>query len=356
MQAGVPDAAAEALKRGALRFETKPVSLDELVHIVEDAFAAERTPRLRPPDLVRERRDATRAIGEATLARYLTEDPGVFVRIGTVANALARFFGHSSRLVIVLRVGKLKLMASSNLTHPLEADATEILPLVHDVVETAGSLVVTNGSSRWLGPLGGSLGVHFLVAVPLVLDRAVIGAFCLVDKTPHDFGSAALGILEYMARRGAAVVRGGTRPLDDSGLLERAAFAAVLQGSVLYAQDAGHALGFAMLEVAEVPRDGSLTALFVNLPAPSLMIGVLDRHHVAAFAVAESVELVKERLAHTRCLLESRLTVNHAVELTYEDPVPRFELDVFVARSRELLARAYAETRSFLAIDARRRE
>jgi hypothetical protein len=55
-------------------------------------------------------------------------------------------------------------------------------------------------------------------------------------------------------------------------------------------------------------------------------------------------------------LLESRLTVNHTVELTYEDPVPRFELDVFVARSRELLARAYAETRSFLAIDARRRD
>ncbi|HEU5240139.1 MAG TPA: hypothetical protein VFU37_23595, partial [Pyrinomonadaceae bacterium] len=71
-----------------------------------------------------------------------------------------------------------------------------------------------------------------------------------------------------------------------------------------------------------------------NLPAPSMMIGMLDQQHVAAFAVAESI----------------------AVELTYEDPVPRFELDVCVARSRELLARAYAETRSFLAIDARRRE
>lgn len=138
---GFPDAAAEALKRGALRFETKPVSLGELVHIVEDVFAAERTPRLRPPDLVRERRDATRAIGEATLTRYLTEDPDVFVRIGAVAKALARFFGHSSMLVFVLREGKLKLMASSNLTRPLEAEATEILPLVNDVVETAGSLV-----------------------------------------------------------------------------------------------------------------------------------------------------------------------------------------------------------------------
>ena len=111
-----------------------------------------------------------------------------------------------------------------------------------------------------------------------------------------------------------------------------------------------------MSEVIEVPRDWSLSELMMNLPAPNMMIGMLDQQHVAAFAVAESIELVKERLALTRCLLESRLTVNHTVELTYEDPVPRFELDVFVALSGELLDRAYAETRSFLAIDARRRE
>jgi len=111
-----------------------------------------------------------------------------------------------------------------------------------------------------------------------------------------------------------------------------------------------------MLEVTEVPRDCSLSELMTNLPAPSMMIGMLDQQHVAAFAVAESIGLVKERLALTRCLLESRLTVNHTVELTYEDPVPRFELDVFMARSGELLARAYVETRTFLAIDARRRE
>jgi hypothetical protein len=83
---------------------------------------------------------------------------------------------------------------------------------------------------------------------------------------------------------------------------------------------------------------------------------MLDQQHVTAFAVAESIGLVKERLAVARRLLESGLTVNHTVELTYEDPVPRFDLDVFVARSRDLLARAYAETRIFLAMDARRRE
>jgi hypothetical protein len=173
---------------------------------------------------------------------------------------------------------------------------------------------------------------------------------------PHDFSTAAIGILEYMTSRGAAIVRGYAKPFDDSGLLDPSGFGVVLHASVISALDAGHALGFTTLEVTDKPRDWSLSDLITNLPAPSMMIGMLDQHQVAAFAVAESVGLVKERLAHTRCLLESRLTVNHTVELTYEDPVPRFELDVFVARSRELLAPAYAETRSFLAIDALRRE
>ena len=107
--------------------------------------------------------------------------------------------------------------------------------------------------------------------------------------------------------------------------------------------------------LVEFANDRSLSELMTNLPAPSMMIGTLDQQHVAAFAVAESIGLVKERLGLTRRLLDSRLTVNHTVELTYEDPVPRFELDVFVARGRELLARAYTQSLSFLAIDAQRR-
>jgi hypothetical protein len=47
--------------------------------------------------------------------------------------------------------------------------------------------------------------------------------------------------------------------------------------------------------------------------------------------------LVREQLVLTRRLVESRLTVRYTAELTYEDPVPRLELDVLVARCRELL-------------------
>jgi hypothetical protein len=247
-------------------------------------------------------------------------------------------------------------VASSDPAFPLDANATEILPLVNDVVESEGKLVITGPVShsflqeRALGDL------RFLVAVPYSLDRAVVGALCLVDRMPHDFSTASIGILEYMTSRGAAIVRGCTTAFDDSGLLDLGAFRVVVQASVISALEAGHALGFLMLEVTEVPRDRSLNELMTNLPAPGMMIGGLDQQHVAAFAVAESIGLVKERLAAARLLIDSRLTVNHAVELTYEDPVPRFELDVFLARSRDLLTRAYAETRSFLAMDDRRRE
>jgi len=352
---GLSAAKDEALKRGAARFETKPVGPEELLRIVEQAFVPERA-WVRPASAVSERRVATRAIGEATLSKFIIETPGFFDTLGLTTRILARFFGRFSVLIFLLREGTLRLAASSDAAFPLDASATEILPLVNDVVESEGKLVITGGASQSFLQEQVLGDFRFLVAVPYSLDRAVVGALCLVDRMPHDFSTAAIGILEYMTSRGAAIVRGYAKAFDDSGLLDPGAFGVVLRASVISALDAGHALGFTMLEVTEKPRDWSLSELMTNLPAPSMTIGMLDQYQVAAFAVAESIGLVKERLAHTRRLLEARLTVNHTVELTYDDPVPRFELDVFVARSRELLARAYAETRSFLAIDARRRE
>jgi CheY-like chemotaxis protein len=351
---GFSDGMVEALKRGASRFEAKPVSLDELVRIVEDVFAAEKAPRLRSPDVIRARRNATRAIGEATLARYLTEDAGVFARIDAVAHALARFFGHSTVFAFVLRDGKLKLLGSSDPAFPRDTDAQRILPIAHDVVETCGSLVLNSGAAELLGLGHGSMAVRFLAAVPCLLDGAVIGALCLADREPHDFGGAALGILEYLSRRSGAILRDG-RALDDSGLLQRDAFAAVLRGSALMAREAGHALGFSMFEVAELPRDGSLVSLLVNLPASGLMIGALDRQHAASFAVAESVDSVMAHLLLVRHEIEHRLSVVREAELVYDDPIPRLETDGFAARARDLLACAEAECAKLLAIDSVRR-
>ncbi len=352
---GFTDAEGEALRRGALRFEAKPLSYEELLQMVADTFAHERVPRVRAPSVLDERRAATRAIGEATLSRHLTEDPDFFARVGHMPAVVSRFFCGISVLLFFLRGGKLKLMATSNPAFPLDADAADVLPIVNDVVESEGNLVVTDGASQWLVQRQGSADIGFLVAVPFLADRTVVGALCLVDPNPHPFSSAAVGILEYMARRGSAVLKGGPRVLDDSGLLDRDAFGAMLIGSVVMAQEAGRALGYAIFEVAQVPGDGSLTQVLMNLPGPSLMVGVLDRRHLAAFAVADSVELVRKRLELTRREIESSITVKHAAELTFEDPVPRMEQEAFAARGRELLARDVAEGRLFLAIDAHRR-
>jgi CheY-like chemotaxis protein len=352
---GVSEAKDEALKRGAARFETKPVGPEEFLRIVEHAFFPEKA-WVRPPNAVSDRRVATRAIGEATLSKFIIETPGFFDKLDRDTRILARFFGQFSVLIFLLRKGTLSLAASSNPAYPLDTDATEILPLVNDVVESEGKLVITGGVSQSFLQAQALANLRFLVAVPYSLDRAVVGALCLVDQVQHNFNTALIDILEYMTSRGEAIVRGYAKASDDSGLLDPGAFGVVLQASVTSAADAGQALGFTMFEVTEVPRDRSLSELMTNLPAPRMMIGTLDQQHVAAFAVAESVGLVKERLAVARSLLESRLTLSHTVELTYEDPVPRFGLDVFVARGRQLLSRAYAETRSFLAIDAQRRE
>jgi CheY-like chemotaxis protein len=145
---GVSGAQDEALKRGAVRFETKPVGPEELLRIVADAFAPEKAAWVRAPNAVSERRVATRALGEATLSKFIIETPGFFDTLGLTTRLLARFFGQCSALIFLLREGKLRLAASSNDAFPVDADATEILPLVNDVVESEGKLVITGGVSQ----------------------------------------------------------------------------------------------------------------------------------------------------------------------------------------------------------------
>jgi CheY-like chemotaxis protein len=352
---GFSDSRGAALSVGASRFETKPLTSAELLQLVEDTFARARSPHLRPTSVLRERRAATRAIGEATLTKYLTEDPGFLDRVRSMTHVIARFFGHSSVLVFILQAGKLRLIASSSAAFPLDTDAADVLPIMNDVVESEANLVVTDGVSQWFARQPGMADARFLVAVPFVVAHASVGALGLIDRMPHAFSGAAVGILEDLTRRSAGAMQGAPRIVDGSGLFERAAFGALFHASVTMARESGHAIGFAMFEVSEVPSDGSLGDVLTSLPAPSLMIGALDRHHLAAFVVADSSESVRERLKLVRRRIGSRLTVKHCVELTYDDPVPKMEPSAFVARGEELLVSAQAEGHAYLAVDARRR-
>jgi hypothetical protein len=340
---------------GATRFEAKPLTAVELLQLVEDTFARGRSPRLRPSSVLRERRAATRAIGEATLAKYLTEDTGFLDRVRRMATVIARFFGHSSVLAFLLQSGKLRLIASSNAAFPLDAEAADVLPILNDVVESEGNLVVTDGVSQWFARQPGMTDARFLVAVPYIVEHAAVGALCLIDRMPHAFSAAAVGILEDLTRRSAGAMLGAPRIVDGSGLFERSAFGSIFHASVTMAQESGHAIGFVMFEVSEVPDDGSLGDVLTSLPAPSLMIGALDRRHIGAFAVADSSESVRDRLKLVRRRIGAQLSVKHYVELTYDDPVPRMEPSAFIARGQELLASAHAEGHAYLAVDARRR-
>lgn len=352
---GFPEARAEALSRGAERFEAKPIGLRELVRVVEDAFAGYGARPFRSERIVSERRAATRVVGEAILARHLTEDPDFFERIHSVVPVVSKFFDHPTVLVFFLRNGRLELIATTDPTLALGKDASEVLPIVNDVVESESSLVVKASVSRWLVDYRGARDVQFLVAAPCVLDNAAVGVFCLVDEVPHEFGSGALSILEDLTRRVAGVIKGGPRTLGTSGVLNHDMFGAVLRGSVQTARNLGQALGFTICGVSEVPDDGSLEDVLMRLPAPHVMVGELDLDHLAAFSVAESVELVKERLLMTRALLEAHLRFACVIEIVFESPVPDAPFDAFVARGRELLACAVAESRAFMAMDCRRR-
>lgn len=250
---GFPDARAEALRRGAARFETKPLGFDELVNAVEETLDRTRTPRVRTPESLKARRDLTRTIGEATLSRYLAEDPDFASRLAIQSRAAARFFACGSVLVFLLREGRLSLASSSTPKFATGIDASELSPFVTDIVETGSSVVLPTGASRWCSQANGADIIDFFVGIPYLLDRAAVGALCLIDNEPHSFGAGALGILEYMTGRGASVFRGGARIVDPSGLLEREAFAAVLGGGTSMAAEARYAIGLATFQVATLP-------------------------------------------------------------------------------------------------------
>src|SRR5215471_12610996 len=235
---GISEAKDEALRRGAARFETKPVGPDELLRIVDHAFVPERA-WVRPTNAASERRVATRAIGEATLYKFIIETPDLFDKLGLTTRILARFFGQFSVRIFLLREGKLRLAASSDPHFPLDADATDILPLVNDVVESEGKLVITGSVSQSFLKKQALGDLRFLVAVPYSLYRAVVGAICLCDQMQHDFSTARIAVLEYMTSRGAAIVRVYAKAFDDSGLLDPGAFGAIFQASVISALDAG---------------------------------------------------------------------------------------------------------------------
>jgi hypothetical protein len=93
---GVSGAKDEALKRGAQRFETKPVGPDELLRIVADMFTPDGAAWARPANAVSERRIATRALGEATLSKFIIETPDFFDKLRLTTRILARFFGQFS--------------------------------------------------------------------------------------------------------------------------------------------------------------------------------------------------------------------------------------------------------------------
>ena len=350
---GFPDARGEALRRGAVCFSVKPLSLTELVELVDGALSA--GPHSGPPeeasdskDSKAERRTAARNVSQAMVEAFLARTPDSLERMNRGMSLLSRFFGHSTAVVLLLRGGSLTVSASSDpLAYPIGDEASDLLSLGNDVLDSTSTIVLPTRHAQALLRRA-SRTVRFFVSTPYVIQRRAVGALCLLGDTSHDFPSCELGVLEYVAARSSAQMSDPVeRPMmGRSGLLSRDAFETLLGFTLEWASHGDMAMGITLLAPTAPPRDGSCAEIIPGLPGPRMSVGLLDRHRIAAFSAAPTLSVVRERLLAVRASVGARLEVGASAELTFEAPIPRLAADLLLKWAGDVLVRAKASPSS----------
>jgi CheY-like chemotaxis protein len=339
---GFPDAEDEALRRGAVRFELKPLSFDTLLAVVAESLSGDKPARPPEDDGVKERRASARAIGEATLEAFLDREPDALTRMNRGARALSRFFGHSTAIVLLRRKGRLTVSATSDpRAYPVGDPANDLLGLANDVIDSAATLILPNVHAQALLRRP-SRRIGFLACVPYVVADVCVGALCIVDDTSHDLPSSDLAFLEYAAGHAAALVSNPlARPMmDPTGILSRTAFIRSLGFTTEWAIREGAAMGITLVAPARALPPGSCADVFVNLPGPRMLAGLFGSRRIAVFAAADTSRVVRERLQAVRVSLAKSIDVVACAELSFDAPMPRLPPDVVLTWADDLLARA----------------
>ena len=349
---GFPDAKNEALRRGASSFEAKPLGREALVDSVRSALAGQSAPA-REGEVERSRA-TRRAVAEAVLDTTLQRDPDLLSRIQSSTRALSRYFGMTA-VVLFLRKSRLVVGASSDTNiYPLESEASDLLSLANDVLDSHARLVLPDVEGQ-TALRQSSRGVRFFACVPYWVDSIAVGAHCLLDTELHEFSSSDLSILEHVSRLSGISQANPFAPrmMDASGVFARATYYEFLSNSLEWAIERRSAMGTTVVATDELPSNGALENLVLDLPGTRMAIGALDRRRIAMFAASETVAVVHERLAKTRHDLARYVEVRASGELLFSDPVPRLTPNVLVEWADDLLARAPAGAHEVFSMERR---
>jgi CheY-like chemotaxis protein len=258
--------AEEALRLGAVRFVAKPVDVASLIRMVEQALSG------HAPDEAALANERT--FVEAARARATAAAERLFSTLGAAQTAaldriLPRFaqrvsdyFGFSPAGIVFVENGAVRVAATSRgAPIPAGTRASGRVLFSTGVLAAGSSLVVTDAASFLAADSDSpmrTLGVEFVVAVPLVYDEVPIGAIGLVDRVPHAFEAEDLLILEGIGRGASHALRSSS-PIDSVfGFVEPALFDDMLGAelSLLHRKRGG--LELLLVEMAPAAIHGEL--------------------------------------------------------------------------------------------------
>jgi len=351
---GFPDAEEEAMRRGALRFALKPVTLSGFVELVEDAIdgAGNGRPHRAAPhrapheeDGVGARRAAATAAAGAAVEVFFQTHRDALQMTDRLAKGMTRYFGHSSALVLLVRQGKLAIAGTSDAgRYPLGREPRDLLKLASDVIEGGAALIVPD--TRAVNLSGRSWQtIRSVACVPFSVNNVVVGALALVDDAPRQLSTTDIGVLTYAAAHWFPVTSNTAPPsmMHSSGILTRVAFETFLGYTIAWAAQQGACFGITVVAPAARPADASWTDAVIEPRGSRMLAGFLDRHHVALFAATHGIGVLREHLKDGRAFLRRGVEIRASAELMFEAPVPPLSPSALIEWVNELLDRAVAE-------------
>jgi len=221
----------EALRRGAVGFLRKPLSMETLVRVLRSAVEEHAVPAaVLAQDAASAEQERRRALEESYRAVAQLDERGVLNSregLRRIARWLPAYFGFGTCLVHILRDKDVCIAA----VHNGPAQFYEGLQYPRDTVYcddvmTAGStLVLTDPehhpAEHFSHHIEIAAGYRFYVGTPLTLSGgAVLGTLCLGDTIAHEFHTEDMRVLQLLGRGAARGLELDSWPLDEYGFFE----------------------------------------------------------------------------------------------------------------------------------------
>jgi CheY-like chemotaxis protein len=236
---GYDDFRAEALRRGAVAFLSKPLAATSLVNVLRGVLAERAVPPKLLCDYAAEL-NGVRMAHQATVRSALSvldEERLALVRprLQRIVRWLRMYFGFGTAIAEIVRENEVCLEAWFGGPTPPGVNLYDGKRTPHDLlfcsdVVVAGSTLILDDArrhpvARFTEHPAVKRGWNSYLGTPLTMaGGATVGALCLADVEAHAFENEDMRVLEALARGTARGLEGGPWPLDMEARFRREYF------------------------------------------------------------------------------------------------------------------------------------